>query len=93
MNIKAPDEPEWFKHLAKNSRITTNDVLAIFGFSQQGFHNLLNTGAFPAPDIKQNGRLQWKAETIRAEIKRRKAVIKNMKKNKNNDNPSATTSG
>lgn len=85
MNIKAPDEPEWFKHLAKDSSITTNDVCSIFGFSQSSFHNLLANGCFPAADFKFHGKLRWKAETILAEIKRRKAIVNNMKKNKNND--------
>ena len=85
MQIKAPDEPEWFKHLAKDSQITAGDVCSIFGFSQSSFHNVLANGCFPAADFKVHGRLRWKAETIRAEIKRRKTIVNNMKKNKSHD--------
>lgn len=75
--LHVPDMPDWLRTINPKCRLTSKDVTALFGFANQSTITLgVQKGRFPPPDVTLGGRMMWKPETIRRELRRRQELIK-----------------
>ena len=75
--LYAPAMPDWLKKLPSNACLNTLDVMALFGFSNRHIvSGAVASGRFPMPDLSSGAhhKSQWRADTLRIELRRRLAV-------------------
>lgn len=77
-NLKIPTViPNWFKHAANNAKFRTDDVVRLFGYSDNAsVINAVSKGHFPEPDTQglkgvTFAHNYWSKRLLIKEIKRR----------------------
>jgi hypothetical protein len=73
--------PDWLRRMPANACLNSAEVARVFGVQRNTLYCAVSEGKFPAPDFKAPGlgihqitKPQWRASTVRNEIKRRREV-------------------
>lgn len=75
------DVPEWVKVMAPDAKLSTRDIMKLFGYTNQSsISNAVKNGIFPKADYDVTGMTRfampkkyWRKSTVMAELKRRMA--------------------
>ena len=84
--LHVPDMPDWLRTINPKCRLSSREVMGLFNFvCHSTITEGVQKGRFPPPDVTLGGRMMWKPETIRRELRRRQELIKKEEK-QNNEN-------